>query len=205
MKKYIKMSITVEPAEAPMATGYSVPYMVFALSAVVLFLANWWITNRRIAIMGNKIPGPKALPFIGNGHLFLFRSNDGIMAKAVELSNNYGNTVRGWLGTKLLVFLTHPADVEVILNSHVHIDKSDEYRYFQPWFGDGLLISTGHHWATHRKLIVPAFHMNVLKTFVGIFNSNSESVVKKLRKEVGKVFDVHDYMSEATVDILLGE
>lgn len=26
-----------------------------------------------------------------------------------------------------------------------------------------------------------------------------------MRKEVGKVFDVHDYMSETTVDILLGE
>lgn len=45
--------------------------------------------------------------------------------------------------------------------------------------------------------------MNVLKSFMPIFNDNSRYVVKKLMKEVGKEFDVHDYMSEATVDILL--
>lgn len=107
------------------------------------------------------------------------------------------------MGTKLVVFLTDPHDVEIILNSHVHIDKSEEYKFFQPWFGGGLLISTGEKWRNDRKLIAPAFHMNVLKSFVNIFNDNSKAVVEKMSKEVGKEFDVHDYMSETTVDILL--
>lgn len=45
--------------------------------------------------------------------------------------------------------------------------------------------------------------MSVLKTFVPTFYKNSIEVCDKLKTEVGKVFDVHDYMSEATVDILL--
>jgi cytochrome P450 family 4 len=69
--------------------------------------------------------------------------------------------------------------------------------------GNGLLISTGEKWRTHRKLIAPAFHMNVLKSFMNTFNDNSRFVIKKLTKEAGKEFDCHDYMSEATVDILL--
>lgn len=51
--------------------------------------------------------------------------------------------VRLWIGSRLLVFLYDPRDVEVILSSHVHIDKADEYRFFKPWLGNGLLISTG--------------------------------------------------------------
>lgn len=123
--------------------------------------------------------------------------------KGLEIANSYGNVVRSWIGSRLLVALTDPQDVELILGSHVHIDKSEEYKFFQPWLGNGLLISTGDKWRAHRKLIAPAFHMNVLKSFMTTFNDNSHHVVKKLRKELGKEFDCHDYMSEATVDILL--
>lgn len=128
-----------------------------------------------------------------------------ILELALELGKTYENVARIWVGPKLVVFLTNPLDVELILNSSVHIEKSDEYRFFKPWLGNGLLISGGDHWRAHRKLIAPAFHQNVLRSFVGTFNSNSHNVVRRMRKEVGKVFDVHDYMSETTVDILLGE
>lgn len=136
---------------------------------------------------------------------FLFQNCLEILEMALELSKQYTNVAKIWIGPKLLVFLTHPDDVEIILGSHVHIDKSDEYRFFKPWLGNGLLISSGDHWRNHRKLIAPAFHQNVLKSFIGTFNSNSLNVVKRMQKEVGKVFDVHDYMSETTVDILLGK
>lgn len=65
------------------------------------------------------------------------------------------------------------------------------------------MISTGEKWKTHRKIIAPTFHLNVLKTFVPLFYENSINLVKRLRSEVGKEFDIHDYLSAVTVDILL--
>lgn len=50
-----------------------------------------------------------------------------------------------WIGHRLLVFLIDPRDVELILSSHVYIDKADDYKFFKPWLGNGLLISTGIH------------------------------------------------------------
>lgn len=146
--------------------------------------------------MGIKLPGPSTLPLVGNAHMIVGKSSHEIMNFALELGKEYGNVARAVLGNSLIVFLTHPNDIEKILNSTVHIQKSDEYRFFKPWLGEGLLISSGEKWRNDRKLIAPAFHQNVLKSFVSIFNSNSLDVVEKLRKEVGKVFDVHDYMSE---------
>lgn len=128
-----------------------------------------------------------------------------IVKRALELGELYGHVSRGFLGYKLVVFLTDPRDVEIILNSNVHLTKSPEYRFFKPWLGDGLLISNGEKWRSHRKLIAPAFHQFVLKSFIGAFNRNSWRLVKRLRKEVGREFDAHDYMSEVTVDILLGK
>ncbi|CAG2059383.1 unnamed protein product [Timema podura] len=91
----------------------------------------------------------------------------------------------------------------MILSSSVYINKSTEYKFFKPWLGEGLLISSGNKWRSHRKLIAPTFHLNVLKSFVDLFNTNSQAVVEKMRLEGGRVFDVHDYMSECTVEILL--
>uniref|UniRef100_A0A1Q3FRN6 Putative cytochrome p450 n=2 Tax=Culex tarsalis TaxID=7177 RepID=A0A1Q3FRN6_CULTA len=175
--------------------------MTLVLVASVLF--HVWMQSRRYVKLGNLIPGPRAYPLIGNANMLLGKSHDEIMKRAIELSFVYGSVARGWLGYHLVVFLTEPADIELILNSYVHLTKSNEYRFFKPWLGDGLLISSGDKWKSHRKLIAPAFHQNVLKTFIDVFNDNSLAVTERMRKEVGKVFDVHDYMSEVTVDILL--
>lgn len=52
-------------------------------------------------------------------------------------------------------------------------------------------------------MIAPTFHWNILKTFVPFFYENSLEVIKKMEKEIGHEFDVHHYMCEVTVSILL--
>lgn len=148
-----------------------------------------------------KIPGPKGWPLIGN-----VLDSRGSAHDIFKTIYNYGesyNVMKMWAGPKLGIFLGDPRDAEIILSSSVHIDKSSEYRLFEPWLGNGLLISNGQKWKAHRKLIAPTFHLNVLKGFIELFNANSRATVEKLRKQEGKTVDVHDYMSEATVEILL--
>lgn len=122
----------------------------------------------------------------------------------MNVSNKFDGLARVFLGNKCFVFLWEPKYVEIILNSSVHLDKSFEYKYFQPWFNDGILISTGSKWKKHRKIMAPAFHQNVLKSFMSIFNKNCLTLVDRLKKENGNEFDAHDYMGATTVEILLG-
>lgn len=170
--------------------------------ALVLWYVYWKISRKHMLELADKIPGPATLPILGNALEFLGSSPD-IFQRVYNKSYEFGNIVRIWVGPKLLIFIVDPRDVELILSSHVHIDKASEYKFFKPWLGDGLLISTGQKWRAHRKLIAPTFHLNVLKSFIDLFNANSRDVVEKLKKEIGKEFDCHDYMSEATVEILL--
>lgn len=107
--------------------------------------------------------------------LIIFLISD-IFRRVYEKSFQYGNVIKMWAGPELFIFLVDPRDVEIILSSHVHIDKASEYRFFKPWLGDGLLISTGQKWRAHRKLIAPTFHLNVLKSFIDLFNANSRDV-----------------------------
>ncbi|KOB71350.1 Cytochrome P450 4G49 [Operophtera brumata] len=150
----------------------------FVIYFLLLVTAVVWVIHRRqkklrMYRLGNLIPGPMALPLFGNALLALGKRPE------------------------------HADDIEVILNSHIHIDKASEYRFFKPWLGEGLLISSGEKWRSHRKMIAPTFHINILKSFMDVFNQNSRNVVEKMRPEIGKTFDVHEYMSGVTVDILL--
>lgn len=197
------MNVEIVPERSALASLAMPTIICMTLVVVASVLFHLWMQSRRYVKLGNMMPGPKAYPLIGNANMLLGKSHDEIMKRAIELSYLYGSVARGWLGYHLVVFLTEPSDIELILNSYVHLTKSNEYRFFKPWLGDGLLISNGDKWKSHRKLIAPAFHQNVLKTFIDVFNDNSLAVVNRMRKEVGKVFDVHDYMSEVTVDILL--
>ncbi|XP_008546138.1 cytochrome P450 4g15 [Microplitis demolitor] len=186
------------------ATGVSAftVFLALLVPALVLWYVYFRISQRHMIELAEKIPGPNGYPLVGNALEFI-GSSDSIFRNVMERSNEFDQVVRLWIGPKLLIFLIDPRDIEVILSSHVYIDKSAEYRFFQPWLGNGLLISTGQKWRVHRKLIAPTFHLNVLKSFIDLFNANSRAVVEKMRKEGTKEFDCHDYMSETTVEILL--
>ncbi|CAG4941257.1 unnamed protein product [Colias eurytheme] len=173
------------------------------LLATGLWLLYRWQQQSRLHKLGNKLPGPMAIPVFGNALLAFGKKPEELVKLALQYAEMYGTVVRGWFGSKLIVFLSDPDDVEVILNSQVHIDKATEYKFFKPWLGEGLLISSGEKWRSHRKMIAPTFHINILKSFVDTFNQNSKSVVNRMKTEMGRVFDVHDYMSGVTVDILL--
>ncbi|KAL1506368.1 hypothetical protein ABEB36_005743 [Hypothenemus hampei] len=199
------MSLATENSELVRENGFSNPLNTFFLlltAVVTLYIVYWRFSRSRMLELASKIPGPNGWPLVGSALEFVGSPHD-MFVTLYKKADLYGRVVKLWIGPRLLIFLIDPRDVELILSSHVHIDKSPEYRLFQPWLGDGLLISSGQKWRAHRKLIAPTFHLNVLKSFIDLFNKNSRETVEKLRKEVGKEFDCHDYMSEATVEILL--
>nr|AZR39471.1 cytochrome P450 [Agasicles hygrophila] len=177
-------------------------FYFLVLPVLILLLVYWKVSRRNLIKLGEQIPGPKGYPIIGSALEFVGTSPE-IFKRIYAKTYEYGKTIRLWAGPRLLIFITDPRDVEIILSSHDHIDKSNEYKFFKPWLGEGLLISTGSKWKSHRKLIAPTFNLNVLKSFIDLFNANSRETVKKMQQEINKDFDCHDYMSEATVEILL--
>ncbi|XP_037805681.1 cytochrome P450 4g15 [Lucilia sericata] len=172
------------------------------LPTILLWFLYWRLSRRHLYELADKLPGPKGLPIVG--HLFdVLGPASSVFKTVIRKSAEFPHVAKMWIGPKLVIFIYDPRDVEILLSSQVYIDKASEYKFFKPWLGDGLLISTGHKWRSHRKLIAPTFHLNVLKSFIDLFNENSRNVVRKLQAENGKTFDCHDYMSEATVEILL--
>lgn len=74
-----------------------------------------------------------------------------VFKTVITKGKDYKDVIKLWAGPKLMVFLADPRDIELILSSQVYLDKSPEYRFFKPWLGNGLLISSGEQLNRYLK------------------------------------------------------
>lgn len=75
-----------------------------SIKNVILVCMKWWSQVKQ-----NKSPPQTKFSEIFN--------------TIYQRSFEFGRTIKVWVGPRLLIFLTDPRDVEIILSSHVHIDK----------------------------------------------------------------------------------
>jgi cytochrome P450 family 4 len=100
--------------------------------------------------------------------------------------------------------VTHPEYLQRILSSKLHTEKSYFYTLLHNFLGDGLITSSGMKWSTHRKLIQPAFHLNILEKFVETFADSAQCLHDKLQ-HVPEVLNITHVVNDCVLDILNGE
>ncbi|OWK11813.1 hypothetical protein Celaphus_00003050, partial [Cervus elaphus hippelaphus] len=113
-----------------------------------------------------------------------------------------------WLGPVLpLVVLVHPDYIKPLVGASAAVAPKDDlfYGFLRPWLGDGLLISRGEKWSRHRRLLTPAFHFDILKPYMKIFNQCTDTMHAKWRRlaEGSEVsLDMFEHVSLMTLDSL---
>lgn len=92
--------------------------------------------------------------------------------------------------------------MQVIANDPKFV-KSDEYKLYQVWWGDGLILSSGEKWFKFRKLLTPAFHYQILERFVPIFEEQSDILVDRLKQLSNKApIDVVPILHSFSLDVI---
>ncbi|XP_047545500.1 cytochrome P450 4C1-like [Vanessa atalanta] len=172
--------------------------ILILLVLVLLVLISWLILVKDCKTF--NIPGPRPLPLLGNGLLFITKSRD-FLPLLHRLKEEYGNAYRVHLLHTAYVVLSHPKYMEGIMSSTEIITKGHSYYFLRPWLGDGLLTSTGHRWRTTRKFLTPAFHFNILQNFLPVFLKNEKILIKKLQNYTdGKAFDAFPIIALTALD-----
>ncbi|XP_038068395.1 cytochrome P450 4A25-like isoform X1 [Patiria miniata] len=79
------------------------------------------------------------------------------------------------------------------------------YSFLLPWLGYGLLLASGDTWFRNRRLITHAFHFEILKTYMTIYNKATDILLNKMSEcaASGESFVVTKNVSLCTLDILL--
>lgn len=137
-------------------------------------------------------------------HNFLFSIV--VLSEFVGPANRiYGRVARAWLFVVPLFVITEPNDIQSILASSKHTDKIFVYRFMHNFLGNGLITSNGENWQTHRRLIQPMFHRQVLERFLGGFLRASENLVKLIDGQNNMDFNITKLINECVLDVLNGK
>ncbi|XP_072041937.1 cytochrome P450 4F3-like [Amphiura filiformis] len=123
--------------------------------------------------------------------------------KIVEIFLRMKNYGRDWIGPFLcIVQVANPEYIKLVLSN---ADSKDilAFNVARDWLGDGLVASKGSKWARHRKLLTPAFHLNILKPYFKIFVDSTNVLLNKLSDTKGATVEVFEPLSLMARDSLL--
>ncbi|KAK3083737.1 hypothetical protein FSP39_002342 [Pinctada imbricata] len=183
------------------------------LYKLVLFLMEW----RRDIELCRKIPsiGP-AHWFWGHINQFVFyifqkfTSITDKVEKEREMIKNQGAKIfHTWLGPfHAIIGVLHPDAAKEIMKSTEPkpvFKDTDGYSFMKSWLGMGLLLSHGKKWERNRRLLTPAFHFDVLKPYVQIYNEVIDIFLNKIKmnQDKEKTVEMYDLVTLATLDTML--
>ncbi|XP_031206197.1 cytochrome P450 4F5-like [Mastomys coucha] len=134
------------------------------------------------------LPLPRILP------LEIEHNEEG-MQLMTEAGQTFQDVHLCWLGPIIPVLrLVDPAFVAPLLQAPALVAPKDTafLGFLKPWLGDGLFLSSGDKWSRHRRLLTPAFHLDILKPYVKIFNQSVNIMHRRFRKACDLVHNFTD-------------
>lgn len=158
------------------------------------------------------LPGPKRSSFFfGNVSEVrpIYEKNVPFVQVIWELQQKYGPVFAFYFFHKVLVFINDPTTVKTLLMNNIHT-KPETYDLFYDLYGTrflgrGLLTERNHEkWHERRKIFNPAFHRKELIQLMGYFNTSSDKLVLKLKRDAdtGKSVPLMDGLCRATLDVI---
>ncbi|KAK9872645.1 hypothetical protein WA026_018779 [Henosepilachna vigintioctopunctata] len=149
----------------------------------------------------NEFPGRKGYPLLGNSMEF-WGSPDFIFKEIRKSINEYVSigAFRSWLFFYPVIWLHEPEDMEKILGAAAITEKPILYQSLRAWLGKGLLLSSGQHWHTRRKMLTPTFHFNILRNFISILIRESRQMVEIIEQHLNEEMDITPMIFNFTLD-----
>uniref|UniRef100_UPI003B682EB4 cytochrome P450 4C1-like n=1 Tax=Vespa mandarinia TaxID=7446 RepID=UPI003B682EB4 len=170
----------------------------------ILFLLHYLTRYGRLGNISSRIVGPKAYPIIGNLY-HLQVDNEQLLEKLWKINKEFSPINRLWSLFFSLITIIHPEDVEILLKSTQHLEKTIPYKFIQPWLSTGLITGAGEKWQHRRKILTPTFHFNILKHFIVTFNEEAQYLVTLLKEE-GKggsiIKDLQEFLPVHTLNAI---
>lgn len=179
-------------------------FLIFFVLPLSLILFKE-IQRRKYADKIDIFPGQKYYPIIGSTKAFIKAGRKNFWQAYHERNTSFGRTFRSWLGYKPCLHITRPEHMEIILKNSENIDKGSNYRFMVPFLGNGLVLATGQHWHSHRKMISPTFHFTMLDKFTEVFSRRAQDLadfVKNTGKANGQFFDFYPHLTHVALDII---
>ncbi|XP_021509498.1 cytochrome P450 4F3 [Meriones unguiculatus] len=189
----------------------AVSLLLFLLAAGASWLLAYTLTQAYAAYENShhlrRFPQPPKRNWFF-GHLGLIQSSEEGLLYTQNLVGAFRDACCWWVGPwQPVIRIFHPAFIKPVLLAPASVAPKDTvfYSFLRPWLGDGLLLSAGDKWSLHRRMLTPAFHFNILKAYVKIFNDSTNIMHAKwqhLASKGSSLLDMFEHISLMTLDSL---
>ncbi|XP_059152541.1 ultra-long-chain fatty acid omega-hydroxylase-like [Physella acuta] len=108
-----------------------------------------------------------------------------------------------------VLFAYHPESVRPVFKSSAGKPRgyflASTYDMGIRWLGEGLVLTNGDRWARNRRLLTPAFHFDILKPYLSIYQTCSDILIEKLTKlcKKGEPINIYPLINLDTLDVIL--
>ncbi|CAH3015399.1 unnamed protein product [Porites evermanni] len=180
-------------------------WIALILSVGVYFLVNFGIgcfrQRRRAAKSVAGIPGPPGHWL--KGHLDYARFDGAGLKFHVKCAAEFKTCYRLWFGPlRSAVIICHPDTIKVVQSTNAPKERF-VYDFVRPFLGDGLVTSEGERWFRMRRLLTPAFHFEILKPYVRVFQDSTDVLLKKWSSQGSGEVELFHHVSLMTLDSIL--
>lgn len=159
-------------------------------------------TQNKSLVSLNDLPGPKALPFVGNLHQI---DSITIHLRLEEWANKYGATYRFHLGRTPIVVTADSALIDEVLRARPEAFRrgSDADVILRELGIDGVFNAEGESWRAQRKLAVSALAQRHLRELYPSIKKVAGRLKTRWEKSAGQPLDIVDELKRFTVDVTM--
>lgn len=175
------------------------------VGVTTLILVQCWRTYRFLTIFSRMgIPGPRALPLMGN-MLPLTKSDTGGVFKS--WSKDYGQIYGIYIPLPCLVVGDRELARDILVKRfHLFADRQEMPGFDTGVMKDSLLSIKGDHWKHVRGQLSPSFSSNKLKKIVPVISRVAKNFTEQLDvySKNGDMKELRELCQCATLDIIAG-
>ncbi|XP_023788238.1 cytochrome P450 4B1-like [Cyanistes caeruleus] len=176
--------------------------VLLAVIFVLLKVLQLYQERKKLIKALEAFPGPPKHWLYGHNHLI---GSKNFLDQIVSWGEEYPYAFPRWFGPLLPSLIIHHPEYAKSLLGRTDPKASIPYKFLIPWIGEGLLILEGGKWFQHRKMLTPAFHYDVLKSYVTLMSDSVKVMLDKWDKKImeRKSVELFQDVSLMTLDIIM--
>ncbi|NWQ60271.1 CP4B1 protein, partial [Neopipo cinnamomea] len=176
--------------------------VVLGVIFVLLKVVQFYQERKKLIKALEAFPGPQKHWLYGHNHLIY---SEKILHQLVSWGEEYPYAFPRWFGPVLPALIVHHPEYAKSILGRMDPKASVPYKFLLPWIGEGLLVLDGTKWFQHRKMLTPAFHYDVLKSYVTLMSDSVKVMLKKWDKKSteGKSVELFQDVSLMTLDSIM--
>uniref|UniRef100_A0A8C5IZ25 CP4B1 protein n=1 Tax=Junco hyemalis TaxID=40217 RepID=A0A8C5IZ25_JUNHY len=155
--------------------------VLLGVAFVLLKVLQFYWERKKLIKALEAFPGPPKHWLYGHNHLL---KPEIFLHQVVSWGEEYPHAFPRWFGPILPSMIIHHPEYAKTILGRADPKASAFYKLLVPWIGKGLLILEGSKWFQHRKMITPAFHYDVLKSYVTLMSDSVKVMLDKWDKRI---------------------